>query len=46
MKELIEALEFCKSEELYTDNIKIALGVNKLPKTVREALNQLKIKNG
>ena len=45
MKIILEALEFCKENKLYDKHINIALGVNKLPMSIREGLNQLKLKN-
>lgn len=44
MKTIIEALEFCKANKLYDKNIKIALGINKVPTTFKEAFNQLRLK--
>tara|TARA_B110001450_G_scaffold253650_1_gene277469 strand:+ start:1490 stop:1633 length:144 start_codon:yes stop_codon:yes gene_type:complete len=46
MKTILEALEFCKENKIYDKNINIALGINKVPMTIREGLNQLKMKNG
>jgi|TARA_R100000482_G_C5125137_1_gene148248 hypothetical protein len=43
MKTILEALEFCKENKLYDKHIKIALGVNKVPMTIKEAFNQLRI---
>ena len=45
MKIILEALEFCKENKLYDKHINIALGMNKLPMSIREGLNQLKLKN-
>ena len=45
MKIILEALEFCRDNKLYDKHINIALGINKVPMTVREGLNQLKLKN-
>ena len=45
MKRILEALEFCRDNKLYDKHINIALGINKVPMTVREGLNQLKLKN-
>tara|TARA_R100001440_G_scaffold1552_2_gene4964 strand:+ start:2428 stop:2586 length:159 start_codon:yes stop_codon:yes gene_type:complete len=46
IKVLIEGLEFCKENKLYDKHINIALGINKVPLSIREGLNQLKIENG
>tara|TARA_R100001509_G_scaffold151569_1_gene111093 strand:+ start:236 stop:391 length:156 start_codon:yes stop_codon:yes gene_type:complete len=46
MKIILEALEFCKENKLYDKHINIALGMNKLPLSIKEGLNQLKLKNG
>ena len=43
MKTILEALEFCKENNLYDEHIKIALGINKVPMTIKEAFNQLRI---
>ena len=43
MKTILEALEFCKENKLYDEHIKIALGINKVPMTIKEAFNQLRI---
>lgn len=45
MKIILEALEFCKENKIYDKHINIALGMNKLPMSIREGLNQLKLKN-
>ena len=44
MKTILEALEFCKENNLYDKHIKIALGINKVPMSIKEAFNQLRIK--
>jgi hypothetical protein len=44
MKTILEGLEFCKNNKLYGKNINIALGINKVPMTIKEALNQFRIK--
>ena len=44
MKTILEALEFCKENKLYDEHIRIALGINKVPLTFKEAFNQLRIK--
>ncbi len=44
MKTILEALEFCKENKLYDKHIKIALGLNKLPITFKEAFNQLRLR--
>lgn len=46
MKIILEALEFCRDNKLYDKHINIALGINKIPMSIREGLNQLKFKNG
>ena len=43
MKTILEALEFCKENKIYDKNINIALGINKVPMTIREGLNQLRM---
>ena len=43
MKTIFEALEFCKENKLYDKHINIALGINKVPMTIREGLNQLRM---
>ena len=43
MKTILEALEFCKANKIYDKHINIALGINKVPMTIREGLNQLKM---
>ena len=45
MKQILDALEFCKENNLFDKHINIALGINKTPLTLREGLNQLKMKN-
>jgi hypothetical protein len=44
VKTILEALEFCKENKLYDKHIKIALGINKVPMSIKEAFNQLRIK--
>ena len=44
MKTILEALEFCKENKLYDKHINIALGSNKVPLTLKEGLNQLRMK--
>ena len=44
MKTILEALEFCKENKLYDEHINIALGLNKVPMTIKEGLNQLRMK--
>ena len=44
MKTILEGLEFCKENKLYDKHINIALGINKVPMTIREGLNQLRMK--
>ena len=46
MKIILEALEFCKENKLYDKHINIALGINKVPLSIKEGLNQIKIENG
>jgi hypothetical protein len=43
MKTILEALEFCKANKLYDKHINIALGINKVPMTIREGFNQLRM---
>ena len=45
MKTILEALEFCKDNKLYDKHINIALGINKVPMTITEGLNQLRMRN-
>mgnify|MGYP003114072267 FL=1 len=45
MKLILEALEFCKENDLYDKHINIALGINKIPSTIKEGLYQVKIRN-
>jgi hypothetical protein len=44
MKTILEALEFCKENNLYDVHINIALGINKVPLTIKEGFNQLRMK--
>lgn len=44
MKTILEALELCKENNLYDKHINIALGINKVPMTIKEGLNQLRFK--
>ena len=44
MKTILEALEFCKENNLYSEHINIALGINKVPMTLKEGFNQLRMK--
>ena len=46
MKTILEALEFCKENKLYDKHIKIALGQNKIPMTIKEGIQQIKMKYG
>ena len=46
MKTILEALEFCKENNLYGDHINVALGKNKLPLTFKEGFYQIKLKDG
>ena len=43
MKTILEGLEFCKNNKLYGKNINIALGINKVPMTIKQGLNQLRM---
>ena len=43
MKIILEALEFCKDNKLYDKHINIALGINKVPMSIREGLKQQKL---
>tara|TARA_B110001452_G_scaffold180631_1_gene151678 strand:- start:21 stop:164 length:144 start_codon:yes stop_codon:yes gene_type:complete len=43
MKTILEGLEFCKENKIYDKHINIALGINKVPMTIREGLNQLRM---
>lgn len=43
MKTIIEMLKFCRENKLYDKNINIALGINKVPMTIKEGLEQLKM---
>ena len=43
MKTILEALEFCKANNLYSKHINIALGINKVPMTIREGFNKLRM---
>jgi len=44
MKTILEALEFCKENNIYDKNINIALGKNKFVETWEEGEIQNKIK--
>jgi hypothetical protein len=44
VKTILEALEFCKENNLYSEHINIALGINKVPMTLKEGFNQLRMK--
>jgi len=44
VKTILEALEFCKENNLYDKHINIALGINKVPMTLKEGFNQLRMK--
>jgi|TARA_B100001093_G_scaffold190507_1_gene183059 hypothetical protein len=44
VKTILEALEFCKENKLYDKHIKIALGINKVPMTIKEAFNQIRLR--
>ena len=45
MKDLIEALQFCKENKIYDKHINIALGINKVALSFREGFNQIKMEN-
>ena len=45
MKTLLEALEFVKEHKLYDKHINIALGINKIALSFKEAFTQLKMEN-
>ena len=44
MKTILEALEFCKANKLYDKHINIALGINKVPMTIKEGLQQIRFR--
>ena len=44
MKTILEALEFCKANKLYDVHINIALGINKVPMTIKEGMQQIRFK--
>ncbi len=44
MKTILEALEFCKENKLYDKHINIALGINKVPMTIKEGMQQIRFK--
>ena len=44
MKTILEALEFCKDNKLYDKHINIALGINKVPMTIKEGMQQIRLK--
>ena len=44
MKTILEALEFCKENKLYDKHINIALGINKVPMTIKEGMQQIRLK--
>lgn len=44
MKTILEALEFCKNNKLYDKHINIALGINKVPMTIKEGMQQIRLK--
>ena len=45
MKTLLEALEFVKELKIYDKHINIALGINKVALSFKEAFTQLKMEN-
>jgi hypothetical protein len=44
VKTILEALEFCKENKLYDKHIKIALGINKVPMTIKEGMQQIRFR--
>jgi len=44
MKTILEALQFCKENKLYGKHINIALGINKTPMSIKEAVNHVRLK--
>jgi len=44
LKTILEALEFCKDNKLYDKHINIALGINKVPMTIKEGMQQIRFK--
>jgi len=44
LKTILEALEFCKKNKIYDKHINIALGINKVPMTIREGMQQIRFK--
>jgi len=44
MKTILEALEFCKANKLYDKHINIALGINKVPMTIKEGMQQIRFR--
>jgi hypothetical protein len=44
VKTILEALEFCKNNKLYDKHINIALGINKVPMTIKEGMQQIRLK--
>ena len=44
MREILDALEFCKENKLYSKHINIALGINKLAETWEEGELQYNMK--
>jgi len=44
LKTILEALEFCKENKLYDKHINIALGINKVPMTIKEGMQQIRFK--
>jgi len=44
VKTILEALEFCKENKLYDKHINIALGINKVPMTIKEGMQQIRFK--
>lgn len=44
MRDILDALEFCKENKLYSKHINIALGINQVPLTVKQGLTQMKMR--
>ena len=45
MKTTLEALKFCRENKIYDKNINIALGINKIPMTLKEGFTQKRMRN-
>jgi hypothetical protein len=44
MEIILKALRFCKENKLYDKHINIALGINKIPMTLKEGFTQIRMK--